>query len=128
MGIFSFHLAHVPASVAARALVRGSSDGERVAGLQHVEHLSLMTLGAPPVSLERLQLRRLAVFASWESEQALEDHLGGDGLGRHLADGWHVRLEFVRRWGAVTVLHLLPLNSSTIDDDEPVVAVTLAHL
>lgn len=128
MGIFSFHLAHVPVSVAARAMVRGSSDGERAAGLQHVEHLSLMTLGAPPVSLERLQLRRLAVFASWESEQALEDHLGGDGLGRHLADGWHVRLEFVRRWGAVTGLDRLPLTASTMEDDEPVVAVTLAHL
>ena len=128
MGIFSFHLAHVPVAVAARALLRGASDARRVPGLEHVEHLSLMTLGAPPVSLERLQLRRLAVFASWESERALDDHLARDGLGRHLAEGWHVRLEFVRRWGAVTGLHRLPLNASTMDDDEPVVAVTLAHL
>ncbi|WP_035947914.1 hypothetical protein [Knoellia flava] len=128
MGIFSFHLAHVPANVAARALLRGSTDGERVAGLEHVEHLSLMTLGAPPVSLERLQLRRLAVFASWESEAALDSCLGGDALGRYLAEGWHLRLEFVRRWGGVTGLHRLPLNASTMADDEPVVAVTLAHL
>ena len=128
MGIFSFHLAHVPVTVAARALLRGSSDGVRVPGLEHVEHLSLMTLGAPPVSLERLQVRRLAVFASWESEAALDSYLGDDGLGRHLAEGWHVRLEFVRRWGAVDGLHRLPLNASVMADDEPVVAVTLAHL
>ncbi|MFW5474702.1 hypothetical protein ACOCJ5_15445 [Knoellia sp. CPCC 206450] len=128
MGIFSFHLAHVPVTVAARALARGQADGRAVPGLEHVEHLSLMTLGAPPVSLERLQLRRLAVFATWESESALDDHLASDALGRHLADGWHVRLEFVRRWGAVTALHRLPLNASVMADDEPVVAVTLAHL
>lgn len=127
MGIHSFHLAEVPRATAARALF---TDPRRhpVPGLEHVQHLSLMTLGAPAVSLERLQLTRLGVFAQWESEQALEDHLDRDRLGRHLADGWHVRLEFVRRWGAVTGLERLPLHASTMDPGEPVVAVTLAHL
>ena len=127
MGIHSFHLAEVPPAVAARALLRHCT-APPVAGLTHIEHLSLMRLGAPAVSLERLQLRRMAVFAQWESEQALEDHLGSDPLGQHLARGWHVRLEFVRRWGAVTGLHRLPVNASTMDPAEPVVAVTLAHL
>lgn len=130
MGIHSFHLAHVPPTTAARALFRSPNGPEDtgVPGLTHVEHLSLMTLGAPAISLERLQLRRLAVFAQWESEQALDDYLATDKLGQHLAEGWHVRLEFVRRWGAVTGLHHLPLNASTMDPDEPAVAVTLAHL
>lgn len=127
MGIHSFHLAEVPAITAARALVR-SPERHPVAGLEHVEHLSFMTLGAPAVSLERIQLRRHAVFAQWESEQALDDYLAMDAFGRHLATGWHVRLEFVRRWGAVSGLQRLPLNAATMDDEEPVVAVTLAHL
>ncbi|WP_231635139.1 hypothetical protein [Luteipulveratus halotolerans] len=127
MGIHSFHLAEVPPGVAARALLRHRT-APPIAGLTHIEHLSLMRLGAPAVSLERLQLRRMAVFAQWESEQGLEAHLGSDPLGRHLARGWHVRLELVRRWGAVTGLHRLPLNASTMDPAEPVVAVTLAHL
>lgn len=130
MGIHSFHLATVPPTTAARALFRTpkGAHGHGVAGLTHIEHLSLMTLGAPAISLERLQLRRLAVFAQWDSEQALDDYLATDALGQHLARGWHVRLEFVRRWGAVTGLHRLPLNASTMEPDEPVVAVTLAHL
>jgi len=128
MGIFSFHLAHVPVSVAARALLSGSSDREGVPGPEYVEHLSLMTLGAPAVSLERLQLRRHAVFAQWSSEAALEDYLARDAFGRHLATGWHVRLEFVRRWGAVTGLHRLPSRMGEMAPEEPVVAVTLAHL
>ncbi|KGN36324.1 hypothetical protein [Knoellia subterranea] len=127
MGIHSFHLAEVPPTTAARVLV-GHRNDPGTAGLQHIEHLSLMTLGAPAISLERLQLRRHAVFAQWESEAALDDYLAGDPVGQHLARGWHVRLEFVRRWGAVTGLHRLPLNADTMDDDEPVVAVTLAHL
>lgn len=127
MGIHSFHLATVPAVTSARALIREPGKGA-VKGLEHIEHLSLMTLGAPALSLERFQLRRLAVFAQWESEQALDDYLATHVLGQHLARGWHVRLEFVRRWGAVTGLHRLPLNASTMDLDEPVVAVTLAHL
>lgn len=130
MPIHSFHLATVPPTTAARALFRSPKDqvAHDVAGLTHIEHLSLMTLGAPAISLERLQLRRLAVFAQWDSEQALDDYLGAHPLGQQLADGWHVRLEFVRRWGAVTGLDRLPLNASSMDPEEPVVAVTLAHL
>jgi len=129
MGIHSFHLATVPPMSAARALFRPPNGARDDApGLTHIEHLSLMTLGAPAISLERLQLRRLAVFAQWDSEQALDDYLGASPLGQHLALGWHVRLEFVRRWGAVQGLHRLPVNASTMEPEEPVVAVTLAHL
>lgn len=127
MGIHSFHLAVVPPTTAAKALI-GDPKRHPVDGLEHIEHLSLMTLGAPAVSLERLQLRRHAVFAQWQSEAALDDYLGDDRFGQHLATGWHVRLELVRRWGAVTGLQRLPLNASTMDPDEPVVAVTLARL
>lgn len=129
MGIHSFHLAVAPAHVTARALARGGSGAARdVDGLEHLEALSLMRLGAPAVSLERLQLRRLAVFAQWRDEGSLEAFLGSGGLGGHLASGWHVRLQFVRRWGAVTGLERLPLRVGDMEDDEPVVAVTLAHL
>ena len=128
MGTHSFHLAVVPPLLAARALGVGARETESVDGLEHVEHLSLMTLGAPAVSLERLQLRRHAVFAQWESEAALDSYLADDPLGRHLAAGWHVRLEFVRRWGVVSGLDRLRPNAGSMADEEPVVAVTLAHL
>ncbi|GAA4123988.1 hypothetical protein GCM10022415_29660 [Knoellia locipacati] len=128
MGIHSFHLATVPPLLAARALVGGARETASVAGLEHVEHLSLMTLGAPAVSLERVQLRRHAVFAQWESEAALDSYLARHAFGRHLAAGWHVRLEFVRRWGAVSGLDRLRPRVGSMEPDEPVVAVTLAHI
>lgn len=122
--IHSFHLALLPPSVTVRALRRGP----RAAGLRHAECLALMRLGSPAVSLERMQLRRLAMFAEWEDESALERFLAEDDLGRRLSDGWHVRLRYLRRYGEVAALAGLPVRADTWDPDEPVVAVTLARL
>ncbi|RZS43759.1 hypothetical protein EV193_102740 [Herbihabitans rhizosphaerae] len=88
----------------------------------------MMRLGAPVVSLDRLQLGRLAMFAEWDDENALERFLTHDRLGRRLAGGWHVRLRFLRRYGQVAALPDLPPRADRTDPDEPVVAVTLARL
>ncbi|MDG4832487.1 hypothetical protein O7627_24725 [Solwaraspora sp. WMMD1047] len=122
--IHSFHLALVPPSVTVRALLRGP----RAAGLRHAECLALMRLGAPAVSLERMQLRRLAMFAEWADESALERFLADDGLGRRLAGGWHVRLRYLRRYGEIAALAGLPTVAGRWDPEEPIVAVTLARL
>lgn len=101
--IHTFHLAEVPASVGARALTRPPGhDGP--AGLDHAESMSLMRLGAPTISTDRLQLRRLAVFAQWRDEAAVDRFMERDPLGRALAQGWHVRLEFLRRWSTLAAL------------------------
>lgn len=125
MSVHSFHLAEVPRHVGARALL-GPAPG--VAGLDHAECLSLMRLGAPTVSPDRLQLNRLAVFAQWRDEDALDAFLDRDPLGRRLAGGWHVRLEFLRRWSTLEALPGLPVRAGAWDQDEPVVAVTLARM
>ncbi|WP_344328297.1 hypothetical protein [Aeromicrobium halocynthiae] len=44
--------------------------------------MATMRLGAPVVSAERMQLRRLALFCPWESEDALESFLSDDPIGR----------------------------------------------
>ena len=87
-----------------------------------------MTLGSPIISPARMQLNRLAVFASWESEGDIDTFLADTSLGRRLATGWHVRLEFLRRWGRVAELSDLPPSAPELDPDAPVVAVTLARL
>lgn len=61
--------------------------------------MAAMTLGAPILSPSRLQLRNLAVFAAWESENSLDAFLADTKLGQTLSKGWHVRLELLRRWG-----------------------------
>ncbi|GAA1922906.1 hypothetical protein [Nocardioides hwasunensis] len=127
MTVHSFHLADVPAHVGARALLRNPA-ATGVAGLDHLECLSLMRLGAPTLSLDRLQLRRLAVFAQWRDEAALERFLDRDALGTVLAHGWHVRLEFLRRWSTLAALPGLPVRAGPWEQDEPVVAVTVARM
>lgn len=87
-----------------------------------------MRLGAPVLSPGRLQLRRLAMFAEWEDEAALESFLSHHRLGRRLADGWHVRLAFLRRWGGLAALDGLPERRGRWVPDEPCVAVTIARM
>ncbi|WP_435769935.1 hypothetical protein [Nocardioides sp. SYSU DS0651] len=127
MTIHSFHLAEVPRRVGTRALLRPPSPAT-VPGLDHAECLALMRLGAPVVSRDRLQLGRLAVFAQWHDEAALDRFLARNPLGRELAGGWHVRLEFMRRWSSIAALPGLPERAGEWQRDEPVVAVTLARM
>jgi len=75
-----------------------------------------------------MQLRNLAVFAAWESNEALDAFLADTKLGRTLSEGWHVRLEFLRRWGQFSELDDLPPNVEDTDPNQPVIAVTLARL
>lgn len=124
MGIHSFHLARTPMREAVGALLRPPS----APGLQHIEVLLGMQLGAPVVSPRRMQLRHLAVFAEWADEAALEEFLTRRAFGRTLSSGWHVRLEFLRRWGTVSELAHLPVEAARTDPGEPVVAVTLARM
>ena len=127
MQIFSFHLVETTPSTTVRALFRPPTMGQ-VAGLRHVECMAAMTLGAPILSPARLQLRKLAVFAAWESHEALDAFLRDRKLGRTLSGGWHVRLELLRRWGRFSELDdFVPTDEDT-DPDQPVVAVTLARL
>lgn len=87
-----------------------------------------MQLGAPVITPARLQLRRFAMFAEWEDEASLERFLAHDRLGERLAEGWHVRLQYLRRFGQVAALAGLPQRAGRSDPDEPIVAVTLARL
>ncbi len=102
--------------------------GESADGLHHAECMWTMELGAPVVSPKRMQLHRFAMFSSWEDEAAIDRFLESDPLGRRLADGWHVRLDFLRRWGHISEFDGLPSSTEQPILDEPVVAVTLARL
>lgn len=128
--MFTFHLAELPVTSTVGALLRPPTvSGVRGGGgLVHLEVLAGMELGSPVISPKRLQLRCAAVFARWEDEASLEAFLREDRLGRRLATGWHVRLEFLRRWGSVAEFADLPQDAGRSDPDEPAVAVTLARM
>ena len=122
--IYSFHLAHVPFLTGAGALW----SRPQAEGLRFVEVLAFMQLGAPMVSSQRLRVSRLALFAEWDSVAALDGFLASHSLGRRLASGWHVRLQYLRRYGVVNGLDHLPTKAGDWREDEPVVAVTLARM
>ena len=127
MQIFSFHLAETTPLTTAGAMCRPPTSSS-VVGLRHAECMAAMTLGSPILSPARMQLRNLALFASWENEAALDAFLTETKLGRNLSGGWHVRLKFLRQWGRFLELGELPANVDDADPTEPVVAVTLARL
>ena len=125
--IHSFHLIEMPARVSVRTLV-WPPDRTTVHGLQHAECLVMMQFGAPIVSLARLQMRRLAMFAQWDDESALDRFLETHALGRHFIAGWHVRLQYLRRYGSIAALGELPEKAGSWDLEEPIVAVTIARM
>lgn len=127
MPLFSFHLAKSDFITTTNALFEPPT-AATFPGLRHAECMAVMTLGSPVLSPARMQLGSLAVFASWEDERALDAFLASSTLGDTLAQGWHVRLEFLRRWGRVAALGDLPAKAREVGPDAPVVAVTLARL
>lgn len=127
MRIFSFHLVETTPARTVHAMSRPPTTCQ-IPGLHHAECMAAMTLGAPILSPARMQWHKLAVFASWESDGALDDFLADTNLGRTLSEGWHVRLNFLRRWGRFSEFDSLPANLEDTDPEQPVVAVTLARL
>lgn len=125
--VFSFHLARTTLATTAGALLDPPTT-DSVTGLRRAECMTVMALGSPILSPARMQLRHLAVFASWENESAIDDFLKDTPLGQTLALGWHVRLEFLRRWGRVSEFDDLPASAGEVAPTAPVVAVTLARL
>jgi hypothetical protein len=127
MVVHSFHLAQPGLLTTVAALVRPPTS-TAIAGLHHAECMMPMRLGAALLSPARWQTRELALFASWENEAAIDEFLLRTRLGRVLATGWHVRLQFLRRWGHIAAFDGLPAVASETDPDAPVVAVTIARL
>jgi hypothetical protein len=125
--LFSYHLLETGPVRGVRLLGQRRAS-QQPPGLRHAERMVQMQLGAPIVSPRRVQLRHLAMFAVWESPAHLDAYLTHDPSGRRWSAGWHVRLEFLRRWGHVAAFDGLPVRGAVHGPDEPVVAVTLARL
>jgi hypothetical protein len=125
--IHSFHLAEMPVRATAAALLRPPTPAT-APGLQHGECLARIQFGTPIVSPRRLQVGTFALFAQWDDEQALDRFLTEHRLGRRLAAGWHVRMQYLRRFGAIAALGDLSRVAGEWSEEEPIVAVTLARV
>lgn len=125
--VHSFHLAAPGFATTMRTLLRPPTSAT-VEGLRHAECMMPMRLGASLFSPGRWQVRRLAIFAAWEDEAAIDRFMQHTRLGGALSEGWHVRLRFLRRWGNVAAFDGLPAVAEPTDPEAPVVAVTVARM
>lgn len=127
MNVFSYHLIKLPVFLAIKGIF-SNPIAKNTKGLLHVEYMTAMTLGSPILSPSRFLIRQVAIFAQWENENALDEYLEKDKFGRILAQGWHVRMTFVRQWGKYSALKLPELKDTIENDASPVVAVTIARM
>lgn len=93
-----------------------------VNGLRYAETLFTAPLGPSPPSLGTV-----AMIAAWDDEAAL-DRFASHPPGAALADGWQVRMEPLRVFGAWPELPGLPERPLPVAEDEPVAVLTLGRL
>jgi hypothetical protein len=123
--IVSVHLADVTRRRALSAL-RRSLDPASTSGLQYADVAIAAPLSAGLVP--RPTLTRLGLIAAWEDESALDEFMAGHPLAEQMASGWHARLEPLRASGSWAELPAFPPSERPVDDDEPVVVLTLGRL
>lgn len=97
-----------------------------VPGLTYAESVVTAPLGAGP--LPRPRLGRIGLIAAWTDDDALDRFLAEHPFAAALAGGWHVRLRPLRVFGRWSGMPGLPARPLPVDDDEPVVVLTLGRL
>lgn len=121
--IFSLDIADVGVSRGLRLLARPPRP-EAVEGLRYAETVFTAPLGTrrPAPSFGTV-----ALLAAWDDDEALEA-FGSHPVARQLAEGWQVRMEPLRISGAWPGLDGLPERPLPVDDEEPVLVLTLGRL
>ena len=127
MTIFSYHLVSIPFSMAIKGLFLNPID-KNTKGLIHAEYMTAMTLVSPIISTSRFLIKQVAIFAQWENEEALEEYLKKEKIGKLLSNGWHVRLEFMREWGKIGGFKIPEQKAKLATSASSVVAVTIARM
>lgn len=126
MSLFSYHLVRLSFISALRTMLFPIQP-KSINGLIHAETMSAMILGSSIFSKSRFFNREIVVFAQWENETYLNDFLQSNSIGKQITKGWHIRLEFLRQWGNISGFQI-PNSEIAINEDEPVVAVTIARM
>lgn len=127
MSIFSYHLVKLPLITALKIMCSPIKPNQ-IDGLIHAETMSAMILGSPIFSKSRIFNREIVVFAQWKNENVLDDFLRSNPIGRQIATGWHIRLEFLRQWGSISGFKIPATNTEIANENNPVVAITIARM
>lgn len=123
--IVSFHLADPGPRAAVKALRRPPTPAE-VPGLTYAETVTTAPLGGGLLPAPRP--RRVGMIAAWEGDEALDEFGRNERLATTFADGWEVRMQPLRVSGHWPEMPWLPQQPLPVDDEEPVIALTLGRL
>ncbi len=121
--IASLHMRELAPSKALRTLVKGRLAG--TPGLLAGDVVLVTRLGGE--LLPRPHLHRVATFAFWSDEDALERFQEGQ-LGSLLSGGWQLRMQPARLAGSWRGLGSLAGHEVAMEMDEPAAALTLGRL
>lgn len=122
--IVTVHLADVGLLKTQQLLFR-RLDATTIPGMTYAEPAFTVPLGA---RIPRPHPRRIGLIAAWEDDAAIDRFLAGHPAGETIAAGWHTRLEPLRCFGSWSGMPGLPEKELPVDDEEPVVALTLGRL
>lgn len=123
--IASIHLADVGVGKGLR-LLRSHPSASSTPGLRYAA-----TMAASPLSERRLPRpspARVALFAAWEDEAALERFLAEDPLAEALEHGWRALLQPMHVFGAWTPLGEIVGAEPPMAEEEPAAVLTLGRL
>lgn len=98
MSVFSYHLVKL-SFISALRMMFFPIKSKQIKGLIYAETMSAMILGSSIFSKSRFFNRKIVVFAQWENEKYLNEFLQSHPKGNQIANGWHIRLEYLRQWG-----------------------------
>jgi hypothetical protein len=124
--IATVHIAEVSRSTGMR-LLRTRLDPKEVQGLRYARVTMLAPLSShllPKPSLGR----RVGLIAGWEDDLAVEEFLADHPLAAQLAEGWQVRLQPTRIFGAWPPLPDLLDQERPMDEGEPAAVLTIGRL
>ena len=123
--IASVHLAATGSRRGLRTFFRGAPDPAAVTGLTYAE--TVLTAPLSSAVLPKPTAAEVGLIASWDDDEHLDRFLADPALAGPFADGWHVRLRPLRVFGAWPAMPALPEEPTPVDDDEPVVVLTLGR-
>ncbi len=123
--IASVHLAAPGARAGLRAYFRSAPDPAAIPGLTYAE--TVLTAPLSSALLPKPTAAEVGLVASWEDDEHLDRFLADPTLAGSFAAGWHVRMRPLRVFGAWPAMPGLPEKPLPVDDDEPVVVLTLGR-
>lgn len=125
--LFTYHLIKL-SFFSALKNVLSPINQTKIKGLIHAETMSAMQLGSSVFTPTRLFSTTIVVFAQWENENSLIEFLQSNSFGKQLSKSWYLKLKFIRQWGSISHFDIPKMYTEIKDDNQPIVAVTLAKM